>query len=223
MTNDAPVRRTSRAESTELTRRKLIDAALDLYSRRSYADVTIRDIASAAGVAHGLLSHHFGGKEGLYQEALGEVGRQLVATRDTDPDATARERLRQMLRAHLDYLVDHEALAVNLILRHSADTGPGTVPAFEEIVWTGLMTISELLDVDAEQPATRAALHSFACAADDLTLQWLNDGRPFDCDAMVEAIIALLAGALRAAAELGPGLNLDRFVEVLVPRGAERS
>lgn len=221
MTNDAPASRTSRAATTEITRRKLIDAALDLYSRRSYADVTIRDIASAAGVAHGLLSHHFGGKEGLYQEALGEAGRQLVATRDTDPHATAPERLRQMLRAHLDYLVHNQALAVNLILRHSA-AGPGTVAAFEEIRWTGLGTICELLDVDAKRPAARAALHSFACAADDLTLLWLNGERPFDRDAMVEAIVALLAGALRAAGELDPGLNLDRSVEALVPRVVDR-
>lgn len=63
---DAPARPlTKRAIAAELTRRKLLDTALDLYSRHKFTEVTIRDIAGAAGVAHGLLSHHFGGKEGL--------------------------------------------------------------------------------------------------------------------------------------------------------------
>jgi AcrR family transcriptional regulator len=67
------------------------DAAMDLFGQRGAGDVTIREIASVAGVSPGLVMHHFGSKDGLKDavdrrvaslfdrmltalEALGEAG-----------------------------------------------------------------------------------------------------------------------------------------------------
>lgn len=41
------------------------DAAMDLFGRRGAGDVTIREVARAAGVSPGLVMHHFGSKDGL--------------------------------------------------------------------------------------------------------------------------------------------------------------
>ncbi|GAA0591994.1 TetR/AcrR family transcriptional regulator [Kribbella sandramycini] len=212
---DAPARPlTKRAIAAELTRRKLLDTALDLYSRHKFTEVTIRDIAGAAGVAHGLLSHHFGGKEGLYQAALAEVGQQLIATRETNPDDPAREQLRTMLRAHLGYLEDNRALSIHLILPRNT-AGPDSADAFDEIRMTGLRVICELLDIDGDNAAIQLTLRSFSIAADDLILQWLTDRPGFGADALTEAIIAMLAGALNGAADLDPALRLDHLDGVL--------
>ncbi|WP_202638170.1 TetR/AcrR family transcriptional regulator [Bailinhaonella thermotolerans] len=47
------------------TRRRLIDAAADLFARKGYAGVSAEAVADAADRTTGALYKHFGGKEGL--------------------------------------------------------------------------------------------------------------------------------------------------------------
>jgi TetR/AcrR family transcriptional regulator, regulator of cefoperazone and chloramphenicol sensitivity len=46
-------------------RDRLIKVTMGLFADRGFDGVTVRDIASAAGVSVGLINHHFGSKEGL--------------------------------------------------------------------------------------------------------------------------------------------------------------
>ena len=46
-------------------RQRLIRTAFDLFADKGFDSVTVRDIASASGVSIGLITHHFGSKEGL--------------------------------------------------------------------------------------------------------------------------------------------------------------
>ncbi|MFD9216176.1 TetR/AcrR family transcriptional regulator [Streptomyces sp. NPDC087659] len=199
---------TRRQLAAEQTRRKLLAVALDAFSRRPYAEVTIGGIARSAGVAHGLLSHHFNGKEGLYAEAVREAGRQLRAAQDVGSGEPPAERIRARFRAHLDFLAEHEALALNLILR-PAEVTEVAWQAFESARRDGVRAICALLGLDADDPAVRPAMCAFTAAADELTLQWLKDGRAVGADSVVAALVELLEGALRSARALAPELELD--------------
>jgi AcrR family transcriptional regulator len=50
----------------------LIDAARDLFSRREFSAVSLRQIAEQAKVNPAMIHYHFGGKEGLYSSMLEE-------------------------------------------------------------------------------------------------------------------------------------------------------
>ena len=52
------------------TRTKILSAAPPLFARHGMNGVSIRTLASAAGVNLSMISYHFGGKEGLYAEIL---------------------------------------------------------------------------------------------------------------------------------------------------------
>ncbi|MGV8979065.1 MAG: TetR/AcrR family transcriptional regulator [Cellulomonas sp.] len=53
-------------DDRDLTARAIIrNAALRLFAERGHDAVTVREIASAAGVSPGLVVHHFGSKDGL--------------------------------------------------------------------------------------------------------------------------------------------------------------
>lgn len=55
-------------EATE-ARRRVLDVAEDLFARKGYSAVTLRDIATGVGIKHASLYHHIpGGKEELYVE-----------------------------------------------------------------------------------------------------------------------------------------------------------
>jgi AcrR family transcriptional regulator len=52
------------------TRGALLDAAEELFSRRGYAAVGIREITDAAGVNIAAIKYHFGSKSELYLETV---------------------------------------------------------------------------------------------------------------------------------------------------------
>ena len=55
------------------TRRAILDAALDLFSERSFDGASTRGIAELAGVTQPLLNYHFAGKEELWRAAVDDV------------------------------------------------------------------------------------------------------------------------------------------------------
>ena len=60
----------TRAAATEATRERILDAALAAFTAHWYEDVTLRGIASDAGVALQTVSNHFASKDELFTAAL---------------------------------------------------------------------------------------------------------------------------------------------------------
>ncbi len=55
-------------------REEILDAANALFAERGYDEVSIEDIASAAGVTRGLVHHYFGGRKQVYIALLERLG-----------------------------------------------------------------------------------------------------------------------------------------------------
>ncbi|MBF5041519.1 MULTISPECIES: TetR/AcrR family transcriptional regulator [Myxococcaceae] len=74
-------RMVARAEAAERTRLAVLDAALALFSREPFADITLQEIADEAGVALQTVLRKFGSKEGLFAAAGREAERRVRAER----------------------------------------------------------------------------------------------------------------------------------------------
>jgi AcrR family transcriptional regulator len=100
----AGYRRTAKDIRREETRARLLDAARRLFAERDYDSVSVTEIASEAGVTHGMINVYFGGKPGL----LYEIIRQNNALQYVDTVASgassksAMAQLDEMLRSWLD-------------------------------------------------------------------------------------------------------------------------
>jgi AcrR family transcriptional regulator len=70
----------------EERRTALLDAALEVIARSGFAGTTLRDVAAEAGVAHGLLRHHFGTREALLAAAFDRAATSQLADLANDPD-----------------------------------------------------------------------------------------------------------------------------------------
>ena len=57
-----------RQRDPERTKRRILDAAVEVFSARGYAGARVAEIADRAGVNKQLIAYYFGGKQGLYQE-----------------------------------------------------------------------------------------------------------------------------------------------------------
>ncbi len=62
-----------REEKSERSRRQVLDAALQLFSRHGYKATTVRDIADVAKVSTGNVYHHFPDKESIFNTLLDEL------------------------------------------------------------------------------------------------------------------------------------------------------
>jgi AcrR family transcriptional regulator len=87
-----------------LTRGRILDTALHLFSQGGFDRVSVRDIAQAAQVNVAAISYHFGGKSGLYRAALTEP---LGSPRDDiplfdQPNFSLRESLEGLFRSLLE-------------------------------------------------------------------------------------------------------------------------
>lgn len=60
-------------------RQQLIAVALELFSHRSPDEVSVDEIAAAAGISRPLVYHYFPGKQNLYEAALRRAADELAA------------------------------------------------------------------------------------------------------------------------------------------------
>ena len=109
MTRPQPDAAARPSSTSERTRQSVLDAAARLFARNGYADTSLAQIAHAAGIKTGSLYYHFASKEELVYEVLRfGVAHSLEHTRAQvealGPGASAAERLRAAIRAHLDSL-----------------------------------------------------------------------------------------------------------------------
>lgn len=206
---------TQRQAQAQLTRHKLLDAAVEQFSARHFDEVTATDITETAGVAQGLLFHHYGSKRGIYLEVLREAANRLNAAHTpSDGGDSPGEQCREMLRAHLRYLGDHDALALRLILGGSGGD-PEAWEIFDQSRWHAIEWICRLLELDLDRPALRLMLRSCAGALDEAATYWLKNDRPFAVDAMVDVVVELLVTSLRGAARLDPAIDVSTAVATL--------
>jgi AcrR family transcriptional regulator len=85
------------AEDAEDVRKKLLDAARDLFPRYGYRGVSSRQIGAAAGVNFAMIRYYFGGKPGLYREMLQGVLQPARVTLDAISSPQSAPQLPEIL------------------------------------------------------------------------------------------------------------------------------
>lgn len=79
-------RAASKAEQTEVTTRRLVEVARDLFAQRGFAHTGTEDLVRAAGVTRGALYHHFADKTALFHAVLDRVQQEVGAQVDIAAD-----------------------------------------------------------------------------------------------------------------------------------------
>jgi AcrR family transcriptional regulator len=80
-----PYRMTARAEAVAETRERIVSAAVTLHLERLASDISLADIAAAAGVSVQTILRHFGSREGLSAAAEEWATREIERERRSAP------------------------------------------------------------------------------------------------------------------------------------------
>jgi len=194
----------TRARAATADRRELIiDAARMLFATRPYDQVTTSEIAKNAGVAYGLIAHHFDNKRGLYLAVMNQIAVELAAVHETPPpqDASLVDRLRFALRRHIAYIDEYSEGFVAL-LRGALGADPEHQAAIDGLRWLGAQRILLALGMVEPIPAAlRTAMRGWVGYLDEMMID-RNTHRDIDAEMVVELAAAALIATLRAAAAL---------------------
>jgi AcrR family transcriptional regulator len=103
------------------TRTKILEAALELFRERGFAEATMREIASRAGVASGLAYYYFDSKDDIvlafYQRAQDELAEPMEAAQ---AGKTLKDRLQAMIEARFAYFEPNRRF-LGALMAHAAN------------------------------------------------------------------------------------------------------
>ena len=104
----------------------LLKAAKELFGECGYTETTFKKISERAGVALGLLTHHYGNKEKLFLAAGMDVLERFheVLQRACDEGKNGRESVLNFCKAYLDFSIDPDSNWLVLVRWWSAPTVP---------------------------------------------------------------------------------------------------
>ncbi|HLW54922.1 MAG TPA: TetR family transcriptional regulator [Candidatus Angelobacter sp.] len=123
-------RPTPRAEDT---RRKIYEAALELFREKGFEQTTMRDIAAKAGVALGGAYYYFSSKEAIvlafYQDM--QEGSHQAILEAVSGHKKLKDRLRCVLEKRLELLVPNRKFC-DALFRHAPDSADPLSPFSEE-------------------------------------------------------------------------------------------
>jgi AcrR family transcriptional regulator len=190
-------------------RQLIIDAARKLFASRPYDQVTTSEIAKNAGVAYGLIAHHFENKRGLYLAVMNEIAVEIAAVQLTPPPegASLLDQLRHALRNHVAYIDTYSDSFVAL-LRGALGADVEHQAAMDRLRWLGAERILLALGISEPiPPALRTAMRGWVGYLDEMMIDRITH-RDVDADVLVELATATLLTTLRSAAAIDRSISL---------------
>lgn len=160
----------------EERRQQLIGVALELFSQRSPDDVSIDEIASAAGISRPLVYHYFPGKLSLYEAALRRASEELAGRFVEPRTGPLGARLLRVMRRFFDF-VDEHGPGFSALMRGGPAAGASATNALIDSVRQAAY-VQILSHLEVENPPARLELvvRSWISLAESTALIWL-DGR----------------------------------------------
>jgi AcrR family transcriptional regulator len=130
-------RRTIGPRKGDIREQEILDAAENLLAKRGYQDMTVNEIAEAAGITRGALYFYFASKQAVVTALVARTVQELrdksgAVHEDTaPPESVIATALDQTLQLWIDH---------GVVMRIAIDLA-STVPAIEDF-WTGTAELS---------------------------------------------------------------------------------
>jgi AcrR family transcriptional regulator len=187
-------------------RKAILDAAIRLFGRNGYPNVSTTDIAREAGVTAALVHHYFGPKRSIFLAIMTEWQQLALGSLNVDRALPYRARVEASIRSWFDQISRYPALWMATDSDGGASGDPD-VGAVRDAVRAGAvqLVLEKFDDVVDDTPAARMALLGFTGYHDIIMRAYMRG----DIDAAMTS--ALLAEGMDATlATTIPALNRGR-------------
>jgi AcrR family transcriptional regulator len=172
-------------------RDQILDAANALFAERPYDEVSIEDIASAAGVTRGLVHHYFGGRKDVYIGLLERLGAQREEALRPPVGRSARARVADSVSRWLDWTQENRTIWLSTIAQGEDIADPEVRRVVADLVRRAAALLATYhADIAEDSPRLRYALECWTGLNRAATRRWLRG------EATREATHELLASTL---------------------------
>ncbi|MGP8302297.1 TetR/AcrR family transcriptional regulator [Streptomyces inhibens] len=164
-----------RRMGVEERREQLIAVALDLFSHRCPEDVSIDEIAEAAGISRPLVYHYFPGKQQLYEASLRRAAEELTARFVEPHEGPLGARLLRVMERFFDF-VDEHGPGFSALMRGGPAGSTRTGAMIDGVRQAAYEQIVAHLGIPDPAPRLELVVRSWVSLAETTALLWL-DGR----------------------------------------------
>ncbi|MFJ9250032.1 TetR/AcrR family transcriptional regulator [Streptomyces sp. NPDC101776] len=203
--------------NVEERRSQLLEAALTLFAHRAPEEVSLDDVAEAAGVSRPLVYRYFpGGKQQLYEAALRSAAEELQQCFDEPREGPLLPRLARALDRYLGFVDQHDAGFSALLQGGSVVETSRTTAIVDGVRRAAALHILSHLGVAEPGPRLRMTVRMWITAVEAASLIWLDEDKEPPVDELrnwlVEQFVAVLSVTARRdpqTAALVQGLGAD--------------
>ncbi|MEU5920384.1 TetR/AcrR family transcriptional regulator [Streptomyces sp. NPDC047141] len=192
--------------SVEERRGQLLETAQGLFAHRAPEDVSLDDVAEAAGVSRPLVYRYFpGGKQQLYEAALRSSADALNRCFAEPRTGPPTERLGRVLDRYLAFVDQHDAGFSALLRGGSVAETSRTSAIVDEVRRAAAEQI--LVHLGAERPGPRLGMlvRTWIAAVEAASVIWLDEQERSPArelrEWLVDHLLALLAATAAGDAE----------------------
>ncbi|MFF5669500.1 TetR/AcrR family transcriptional regulator [Streptomyces hygroscopicus] len=197
--------------SVEARRAELLAAALDLFAHRAPEDVSLDDVASAAGASRPLVYRYFpGGKQQLYEAALRSAADELERCFEEPRSGPLSGRLGRVLDRYLAFVDEHDAGFSALLQSGSVVETSRTNAIVDEVRRAAAEQI--LLHLAVKKPGTRLRMmvRTWITAVEAASLIWLDEEKQPPVAELRDWLVDHFVALLTATAATDP--QADRVI-----------
>jgi AcrR family transcriptional regulator len=164
--------------SVEERRTQLLDASLRLFASRAPEEVSLDDVAAAAGVSRPLVYRYFpGGKQQLYEAALTSAAEQLKQCFDEPREGPRLPRLVRVLDRYLSFVDEHDIGFSALLQGGSVVETSRTTTIVDGVRRAAVEHILRHLDAIEPGLRLRMTVRMWITAVEAASLIWLDEGK----------------------------------------------
>ncbi|WP_421119442.1 TetR/AcrR family transcriptional regulator [Aquihabitans daechungensis] len=183
--------------SPEERRSQLIGLGLEMLRDRALHELSVDELASAAGISKALVFHYFGSKTDLLQAIAAAAAEEFIAVTEPDPALPLDEQLEQSMAAFVRYVADNQVGYVMLV-RGPASTDDAMRELFERTRTRVVeRIISKLGPLDPAPPGFALVVRGWVAFAEEVTTTWVSDPSVDE-----DVVLALLRDSLTSLVEL---------------------
>jgi AcrR family transcriptional regulator len=191
--------------NVDTRRRQLLDAGRALFAEHAYEEISMRQIAEAAGISKPLLYHYFPNKAELFKAAVAEQAAQLEQLIEPTGDGSPVEQLSKSLDGYLAW-IEANARAWQKLMQ-SAATLPEAGTLVEQFRSRTLQQITARITTGEARPALRNALRGWLGYIDAAILDWISHGG-LSREQLRNMLVASFGAAVLTAQQTDPMTQL---------------
>lgn len=188
----------------EQRRAQLIELGMQAVMGSSFDEVSVEQVADAAGISRGLLFHYFPTRRD-FLVAIAEAGaQQLLEVTEPDPGLDPLAQLRTGMAAYVGFIVERRDAYVSLV-RGAAGGDPAMLEVVTRTRAAVVRRVLEGLGTPPEDatPRMRIALHGWLGFVEEAAIAWLGEPDPPPREALLDTCERTLV------AVVGDALGLD--------------